>query len=201
MSTDVTQKFANQQSDTCRADSEAVREISDAKRMYPKTHANYWRARLEHRTYTRDDKTLEVAEWSVRIYFKGIRRSFDLESANKDAAATKARDIYLSLVSKGWASTLADLTPTTMVPLSPNEKSPTIGEFLAEVSRTSTLKPKTFHRYAQYFRMLAAHVQGVKPDRSRYDYRTGGLMHWRERMNAIQLSAITPAAAADWKIA
>src|SRR6266576_3930616 len=59
------------------------------KRSYPKTHANYWKARLEHRTYTHDGKTFEVAEWSVRIHFKGIRKSFDLETANKEEAAVK----------------------------------------------------------------------------------------------------------------
>jgi hypothetical protein len=55
-----------------------------SKRFYPKTHANYWKSRLEHRSYSRDGKTFEVAEWSVRIHLKGIRKSFDLETANKE---------------------------------------------------------------------------------------------------------------------
>jgi len=76
------------------------------KRFYPKTHASYWKSRLEHRSYSRDGKTFEVAEWSVRIHFKGIRKSFDLETANKEEAASKARDIYLSLVAKGWSATV-----------------------------------------------------------------------------------------------
>src|SRR6266496_1717738 len=54
----------------------AAAEIA-TKRSYPKTHANYWKSRLEHRTYTRDGKAFEVAEWSVRIHFKGVRKSFD----------------------------------------------------------------------------------------------------------------------------
>src|SRR5438093_253173 len=150
------------------APSAAAKE-SEAKRSYPKTHANYWKSRLEHRTYTHDGKTFEVAELSVRIYFKGLRKSFDLETANKEEAAAKARDIYLSLMAKGWAATLAELTPSTMVPVDATVGSPTIGEFLAEVQRTSNLKPKTFRRYAQYFRMLAAHVQGIESAPSRYD--------------------------------
>jgi len=77
----------------------------------------------------------------------------------------------------------------------------TVGEFLAEVERTSNLKPKTFRRYAQYFRMLAAQIQGVKSDVSRYDYYSGGLARWRAKVDAIPLGAITPAAVADWKIA
>jgi hypothetical protein len=137
----------------------------------------------------------------VRIFFKGVRKSFDLETANREEAATKARDIYLSLMAKGWTTTLAELSPPTMLPLETQTARPTVGEFLAEVQRTSNLKPKTFRRYAQYFRMLAGQIQGIDSDGSHYDYRNGGLAAWREQINAIKLSAITPAAVADWKIA
>jgi uncharacterized metal-binding protein len=70
----------------------AVAKVAETatKRFYPKTHANYWKSRLEHRTYTHNCKTLEIAEWSVRIHFKGIRKSFDLETANKEEAAAVA---------------------------------------------------------------------------------------------------------------
>ncbi len=181
---------------------ESVARQSEGQRSYPKTHAGYWRSRLEHRTYTRDGKTFEIAEWSVRIHFKGNRRSFDLETANKEEAATKARDIYVSLVTKGWSTTLAELTPQAIAPIeaNANEPSPTVGEFLAEVERTSSLKAKTFRQYAQALRRLAAYVSGVKSDASRYDYRKGGLTAWRKQIDVTPLSAITPAAVADWKI-
>ncbi len=174
---------------------------NETRRWYPKTHANYWKARLEHRSYSRDDRNFEVAEWSVRIYFKGVRKSFDLETANKEEAAAKARDIYVSLVTKGWAATIAELTPQVMSPINPADGSPTVGEFIAEVERTSNLKPKTLRRYSQYFRMLAAQIQGFGADASRYDYYCGGLTRWREKVDAIPLAAITPAAVADWKVA
>ena len=102
------------------------------KRFYPKTHANYWKSRLEHRTYSRDGKTFEVAEWSVRIHFKGIRKSFDLETANKEEAAVKARDIYLSLVAKGWSATINELAPQPVPLAEIDGDSVTVGEFLAE---------------------------------------------------------------------
>ena len=35
----------------------AIAKESEAKRSFPKTHVNYWKARLEHRTYTRDGKS------------------------------------------------------------------------------------------------------------------------------------------------
>jgi len=202
MSASETPTRPNQPAGVARqAGQEDSRTAGETKRFYPKTHANFWKSKLEHRTYSYDGKMCEVPEWSVRIQFKGIRRSFDLETANKEEAAAKARDIYLSLVTKGWSATLAELTPQPITPVNMTEGNPTVGEFLAEVERTSTLKPKTFHRYAQYFRMMAAQIQGVKSDRSRYNYRTGGLTNWHERVDTIPLSAITPAAVADWKIA
>ncbi|HOC55058.1 MAG TPA: site-specific integrase [Verrucomicrobiota bacterium] len=170
-------------------------------RSVPKTHVAFWRARVERRTYEYEGKTLEVPEYSVRMKFGGIRKRLALGTALKEEAALKARDIYLSLVAKGWSATLAELTPKTAVEAVRSEAGPTVGEFIAEVERTSNLKTKTFRRYAQYLRMLAAHIQGVKTDASRYNYYGGGLTRWRERVDAIPLSAITPAAVADWKIA
>ena len=109
--------------------------------------------------------------------------------------------IIAELIERGRSSALAELTPQTIVPIAANDGGRTVGEFLAEVERTSNLKPKTFRRYAQYFRMLAAQIQGVKSDASRYDYYNGGLTRWRGKVDTIPLDAITPAAVADWKIA
>lgn len=148
---------------------------SATKRFYPKTHTNYWKPRLEHRSYSRDGKTFEVAEWSVRIHFRGIRKSFDLETANREEAAAKARDIYLSLVAKGWSATVKELAPQPVALAEIDGDSATIGEFLAEVERTANLKPKTFRYYGSCLRQLAAYVQGGKSDASRFDYRKGGL--------------------------
>lgn len=170
-------------------------------RSLPKTHVGFWRPRVERRTYEHNGQTLEVPEYSVRMEFGGIRKRLTLGTALKEEAATKARDIYLSLVAKGWSATLAELSPKAAVVAMRNEIGPTVGEFIAEVERTSSLKPKTLRRYAQYFRMLAAQIQGVKADASRYDYHGGGLSRWRERVDAIPLTAVTPAAVADWKIA
>src|SRR5207249_4057746 len=111
----------------------AIVPDNETKRTYPKTHVNYWKARLEHRTYTRDGKTHEVPEWSVRIHFGGARKSFDLETGNKEEAAAKARDIYLSLIAKGWTATLADLKPKVTQPIESAVGDATVGEFLAEV--------------------------------------------------------------------
>jgi len=150
----------------CSVSAEEISNHSDAtnaavandglKRSYPKTHVNYWKVRLEHRTYRRDEITFVVSAWSIRIHFKGFRKSFDLETANREEAAVKARDIYLSLVAKGWSATINELAPQASQPADPFSNSSKVGEFLAEVERTANLKPKTFRCYAQGLRQLAA---------------------------------------------
>ena len=64
--------------------------------------------------------------------------------------------LYLLLVAKEWSATLAGLAPPPMTPVNVTEDKPTVGEFLAGVERTSKLKPKTFHRYPQYFRIIGS---------------------------------------------
>jgi integrase len=77
----------------------------------------------------------------------------------------------------------------------------TVGAFLKEVERVSSLKPKTFHRYASYLRALAAHIRGFANDKAKYSYQHGKYTAWTQKVEATPLRIITPAAAADWKIA
>lgn len=164
---------------------------SSVVRSLPKTHVGYWRTRVERRTYSYDGGTVEVPEYSARMEFGGIRRRLTLGTAIREEAVIKARDIYLLLVA-GWDATMAELSPKTVAYGLRKDTGPTVGQFLAEVERTSNLKPKTFRRYAQYFRMLAAQIHGIESDASRHDYRNGGLTLWREQVDAVPLSALTP---------
>src|ERR1039457_5163543 len=71
-------------------------EFSDPpRRQVAKTHRDYWKDRLERHCYTHEGKLIEVNEWSIRIQHLGRRKSFALGTNNRDAAAIKARDIYL----------------------------------------------------------------------------------------------------------
>lgn len=81
-------------------------------RSLPKTHVGFWRTRVERRIYDHNGKTFEVPEYSVRMEYGGIRKRLTLGTALKEEAALKARDIYLSLVAKGWSATLAELAPS-----------------------------------------------------------------------------------------
>ena len=49
---------------------------------------------------------MEVPTWQVRLFHQSREEWFNLDSANKDVAAIKARDIYSDLRALGWEKTL-----------------------------------------------------------------------------------------------
>ncbi len=81
----------------------------------PRTHQDYWLVRLRKRTYTHQNATVEIPTWQVRIAYLNRREWFNLETNNRTVAAIKARDIYLSLVSKGWTDTLDKFKPAPLI--------------------------------------------------------------------------------------
>ena len=97
-------------------------------RALPKTHVGFWRARAERRVYSYEGKACEVPEYSVRMELGKIRRRIALGTAIKEEAAIKARDIYLSLVAKGWDATLADLAPKGATSIAANDGGSTVGD-------------------------------------------------------------------------
>lgn len=75
-----------------------------------------------------------------------MRKFLDLETASKEEAATKARDLYLSIVAKGWSATLEELAPQPTPPVNVTEGNPTMGSFWrksSEPQRSSPRRPVT----------------------------------------------------------
>src|SRR5258705_12800734 len=100
----------------------------------PKTHQDYWTSRLKRRSYeSRDGKTIEIPTWQIRLTHLGRESWFNLDTANKAPAATKARDIYLHLITHGWTATLAKFKPGMEV----SKDGATVGEFLDQVKAVS----------------------------------------------------------------
>src|SRR4026207_1166914 len=118
----------------------------------PKTHQDYWLSKLRKRSYRWQGEVIEVPSWQIRLIHLGREEWFNLDTANQVQAAAKARDIYLHLLGKGWAETLAKFKPGVEVV----KDGCTVGDFLAEVKAVSGLKPVTFEVYAKKFRSLVA---------------------------------------------
>lgn len=169
---------------------------------FAKTRQDYWKTKLRRRSYTgRDGKRVEIPEWQVRMFYQAQESWFNLKTANQSAAAIKARDIYLSLVSQGWAHTLAKHKPD---PLAKAEMC-TVGEFLADIAKRSHLRPRTAHVYATKLRKLVADIArveaGVKMNarRAKFDYHHGGRLSWLAKVEGKSLAVLTPESIAAWR--
>jgi len=169
------------------------RASGKARRHLPPTHKDYWKPRLEHRSYTRDGDLIELAEYSVRFQHLGQRASFSLSSSDADTAAASARDIYMFLKTNGWDATMAKFKPKAATKETLN-----VGNYLKAVRETGKLRLRTFLNYENCFRSILANVFGIKDTAAKYDYRTGGNQKWRERVNSIRLAKLTPEAVERW---
>src|SRR5271157_1134912 len=78
-------------------------------------HVDYWQDRLYQKTFFRRGKKRVVAGWSVRLQHLGGREAFSLGSANKSAAAAKAKEIATFLEANGWDATRAKYKPDPKV--------------------------------------------------------------------------------------
>ena len=167
-------------------------------RTLPKTDVRYWQDAIFHPTYTKHGEKREVPEWMVKIQHRGRRESFALDTANRAAAAAKAREIYQQIVGAGWEAALLKWKPAMHQRVAPM-RTATVGEFLEAVKRSSTVKPKTLEGYAKAFRMIVAQTTEIPSGKERYDYIRGGHRRWLEAVHAVCLDQITPSGMQHWK--
>ena len=166
---------------------------SNARRHLPPTHKDYWKPRLEHRCYTRDGERVELSEYSVRFQHLGKRTSFNLDTSDAEAAAAKARDLYIFLKANGWEATFAKYKPEPEI-----KNKLTVGDYLRAVEETQKLRRPTFLNYQNCFHTILARVFGIKATKARFDYRKGGNQIWRGRLDAIRLEKLTPILVGNW---
>jgi len=177
------------------------------KKAVPKTAAAYWLNKVH--------KPGDSPHFNVQMHYRGERHRFPLETAEKTAAAEKARDRFLYLVAHGWPATLAHFKPETV-----KQKRPaTLGEWMESVKASSELSPSTLTTYCQCLRQIAAEIEEIgdqpaldengtpKRDKkrrivylSRFDYRAGGRDAWTAKVDALPLSVLTAAAVQRWKV-
>lgn len=196
MKTDEDEKSGPEMAQT----NERTSGAADSRRA--KTHQDFWKDRLVHRSYRdRDGRIAQMPEWQVRLAHLGRREWFNLDTANQVAAAVKARDIYLSLISAGWEATLAKFKPG----IAPKAEYCTLGEFLVDVGKRSHLRPITIRRYAVTLRKIVADLGKVetglrgKAKRAKYDYVNGGHAAWQAKVDGQSLSLLTPESLSAWR--
>lgn len=166
-------------------------------RRLAKTHVDYWVPKLKKRTYRdRDGREREVPTWQVRMFHRGRESWFNTNTANQAAAAAKAKEIYLSLVSGGWEATLAKHKPERVAALD----CATVGDYLDSAKANSELRLTTFEVYARKFRTLVAGAFGVKTTKAKFDYVNGGRKKFLDRVNRIRLGRLTAERVERWKV-
>jgi integrase len=133
--------------------------------------------------------------WWMILQHAGIRRKFSLETPVKAAAAARARDTYLEILSGGWEAALATLHGHGRSSRSPA----TVGRFLEELEAKADLKPETLKGYTIAFRAIIADIFGIDGGKEKFDYRGGGHARWLARVHAIRLADVTPAKVQEWK--
>jgi integrase len=154
--------------------------------------------RLRKRTYTAPDgKTVvQIPSWQVRMFHRGREAWFNLDTPNQALAAAKARDVYVFMKANGWDATIAKFKPgSDAVP----RLDLTVGGYLNAVESTGYLRPRTFLNYRNCLRTIVAEAFGVRGDKSRFDYRTGGNEAWTRKIDSIRLERVTPARVVDWQ--
>jgi integrase len=162
-------------------------KISQAPRS--KTHVGYWEQVIFQRR--------PGGNWCAQIGYGGRQQKISLRTPVKSAAAARARDFYLALITKGWSEALAELKPERM-PIPPADAS-TVGDFLEELKATADIRPKTLEGYAVALRKIVADAFAIDGGKAKFDYRSGGRQKWIDRVHAVKLTALTPEVVQKWK--
>jgi hypothetical protein len=132
------------------------------------------------------------------FHFRGERENFSLYTGNKAAAAARARDIYTGLVSKGWQATREQFKSAEK---SKAKSVATIADFFDRIRETSAGEESTLEEYFSAFRLIVAESFGIDGGKQKYDYRAGGRGQWVERVEQVDLAAVTPDRVQRWKVA
>jgi integrase len=166
--------------------SEYKNENIQNSRGLSKAHLRYWEEAIFQRR--------PGGNWWVQIQHAGRREKLSLGTPIKAPAAARARDIYHTLLAKGWDETLAEWRPQS-VPRS----NTTIGDFLAELKAKADLKPQTLEGYAKAFRKIVSDIFEIGDGNAKCDYWGGGFKEWLDKVHAVKLAEVTPERVQAWK--
>jgi integrase len=133
----------------------------------------------------------------VEISFRGRRIKWTLDTPNREAAAARAREIYLFLAANGWEAALARYRPKEAP--KPKVGEITVEEFLAAVRATSHLSNRTFTGYAEALRRIVSDIAQIPGSNRKFDKAGGGRLQWLRAIGAVRLAKITPEALERWK--
>jgi integrase len=125
------------------------------------------------------------------------RIKWSLETPNKEAAAARAKEIYLFIQANGWEAARERYRPRA-APQKPSSEL-TVGEFLDAVRVTGLLSSPTFADYWQAFRRIVSEIAGIPGSNKK---RFGSdRERWLGAVHAVKLAQVTPEKIERWKSA
>ena len=152
-----------------------------------KTDLRFWKKKIFKPQYRRSDGTRgRSANYAVEISFRGRRLKWSLDTPNQEAAAARAKEIYIFLQANGWDATVARYRPKKAPPTTCPDI--TIDEYLAEVRAASQLKESTFNDYAEALRRIVADITGIHSHQNRL-----------QKIGAVSLRDFPPQKIGQWK--
>jgi hypothetical protein len=174
--------------------SESVQEV--AKRR-SKSDVRYWQDAVFQPGYTWKGTRRLVGHWAVKVQYGGRRETVPLLTANKAAAAAKAKEFYFCLQSSGWDQALLKFKPKSRWSLGAIT---TVGDFLGAAESVWSGRAKTFAEYAKALRKIVSDLQAIPGGSAKFDYRSGGRAAWVNRIDRIKLRELTPDKVHCWKV-
>jgi integrase len=132
------------------------------------------------------------SHYGFQLAYQGRRQFFNLETAEKASAATKAQKIYRDVIGKGWDGALAVHRPEIVKA----KKSATVGELIEAATRLSSARAESLDGYGKALRRLAACVLESKKKGKRTP---AAVDERRALIDAMPLERLTPAAILAYK--
>jgi hypothetical protein len=165
------------------------------RRRLSKTHLDYWRTRIRRPLYTVEGVVHQAPNFAVELQHRGKRRNWTLRTPNQDAAAARAKEIYLYLQANGWEATIQKYRP----PIATEGKvNVTVGQYIEEVQKFASGRGRTIEAYARALRKIVADIFNVPGKTSKFDF-YGGRARWRESIDSRRLAELTPQKIQEWK--
>lgn len=144
----------------------------------PKTAVAYWMRRIK--------LPAGRPHYAVQIERRGRRQQFALGTAEKAAAANRAREIYLDVCGMGWEAALQKHRPETVK----RAKVATVGELIECATRLSGARVESLDAYAKALRTLTASALGIELNGKKTPE---AVAKWRAEVDAVPLDKLTPA--------
>jgi integrase len=164
---------------------------------HAKSDVRYWQRAIFRPSYTHDGVRQTVGHWAVKVQHGGRRETIPLGTANKAAAADKAKKFYLCLQAEGWDEALRKFKPKSGWS---SAAVITVGEFIRAAESVWSGNPRTIRDYGGSFRQIVSDVFQIDGGTSKFDYRSGGRDAWVQRVHRVRLREITPDKVQRWKV-